>query len=81
MAAADDPASKLTPAQRKRLRESRPYIAVAPKVVKVATDVPLPAVDHRPAGANRPTPSALEALAGRWGLGGALQRLLLTLRR
>lgn len=80
MAAADDPASKVTPAQRKRLLESRPYLAVAPKVVKVATDVPVPAVDHalpiEPA-----DPERLEALADRWGLGGALQRLLLTLHR
>ncbi|NED76318.1 5'-3' exonuclease, partial [Streptomyces sp. SID9944] len=44
LAAVDDPKAKLTPAQRKRLDEARPYLAVAPKVVRVAADVPLPEV-------------------------------------
>lgn len=78
MAALDDPKAKLTPSQRKRLDESRPYVAVAPKVVRVADDVPLPDVDptlpHTPR-----DPEAVEALAARWGLGGSLQRLLTTL--
>jgi 5'-3' exonuclease len=78
IAAVDDPRTALTPSQRRRLDESRPYLAVAPKVVKVADDVPLPAVDtllpHAPA-----DPAAVEALAARWGLGGSLQRLLTTL--
>lgn len=80
MAAADDPTSKVTPVQRKRLLEARPYLAVAPKVVKVATDVPVPEVDHT-LPAEPADPERLEALAGQWGLGGALQRLLLTLGR
>lgn len=42
MAAVDDPAAKLTPSQRKRLDESRDYVAVAPTVVRVASDVALP---------------------------------------
>ncbi|MFJ4787939.1 5'-3' exonuclease H3TH domain-containing protein [Streptomyces sp. NPDC088794] len=78
MAAVDDPKAKLTPSQRKRLDESRPYVAVAPTVVKVADDVPLPAVDtalpHTPR-----DPAALDELAARWGLGGSLHRLLVTL--
>ncbi|MEU5420266.1 5'-3' exonuclease [Streptomyces sp. NPDC001407] len=78
MAAADDPAAKLTPTQRKRLLEARPYLAVAPKVVRVASDVPLAPFD-----AALPTeprdPMALEALAEQWGLGGSLQRLLTVL--
>ncbi|WP_454337677.1 5'-3' exonuclease [Streptomyces glaucescens] len=77
-AAADDPGARLTPTQRKRLTEARPYLAVAPKVVRVATDVPLPHVDttlpHTPH-----DPASLDALAERWGLGGSLQRLLGTL--
>jgi 5'-3' exonuclease len=75
MAAAEDPGSGITPAQRKRLAEARPYLAVAPKVVRVAGDVALPEFDAAlPA---RPRdPQALEALAERWGLGGSLQRLL-----
>ncbi|SCK54241.1 5'-3' exonuclease [Streptomyces sp. WMMB 322] len=75
IAAAEDPGSAITPAQRKRLSEARPYLAVAPKVVRVAGDVALPEFD-----ASVPTrpraPQALDALAERWGLGGSLERLL-----
>ncbi|MER5221527.1 5'-3' exonuclease [Streptomyces flaveus] len=78
MAAVDDPKAKLTPSQRKRLDEARPYVAVAPKVVKVADDVPLPVVDTALPSAPR-DPAALKELAARWGLGGSLQRLLVTL--
>ncbi|MGW5231387.1 5'-3' exonuclease [Streptomyces nodosus] len=80
MAAVDDPASKLSPAQRKRLDAARPYVAVAPRVVRVAADVPLPAVDPALPRAPR-DPAALDALTARWGLGGSLERLLGTLRR
>ncbi|MEU0131293.1 MULTISPECIES: 5'-3' exonuclease [unclassified Streptomyces] len=79
MAAVDDPAARLTPSQRKRLDEARDYVAVAPKVVRVAGDVPLPVFDA--AIPREPLdPAALEDLATRWGLGGSLQRLLLTLQ-
>ncbi|GGZ93325.1 5'-3' exonuclease [Streptomyces echinoruber] len=78
LAAVDDPGSKLTPAQRRRLTEARPYLAVAPKVVRVAGDVPLPDVDTALPRAPR-DPAALEALTERWGLGGSLRRLLATL--
>nr|WP_030782969.1 5'-3' exonuclease [Streptomyces sp. NRRL S-920] len=79
MAAVDDPKSKLTPSQRKRLDESRAYVAVAPKVVRVAGDVPLPEVDVALPREPR-DPVALEELAERWNLGGSLQRLLSTLQ-
>ncbi|MCQ8773959.1 5'-3' exonuclease [Streptomyces telluris] len=75
LAAVDDPAAKLTPAQRTRLTEAKPYLAVAPKVVRVAADVPLAPFD--PALPAEPRdPETLDALAERWGLGGSLQRLL-----
>jgi 5'-3' exonuclease len=78
MAAVDDPRSKLTPTQRKRLDGARAYVAVAPDVVLVAKDVPVPDV-----GTALPVeprdPELLDALASRWGLGGSLQRLLSTL--
>ncbi|MFD0419226.1 5'-3' exonuclease H3TH domain-containing protein [Streptomyces sp. NPDC127108] len=80
MAAVDDPRSKLTPSQRKRLDESRAYVAVAPKVVRVASDVPLPDVDLALPREPR-DPAALEELAARWGLGGAVHRLLSVLPR
>lgn len=79
MAAVDDPRSKLTPSQRKRLDESRAYVAVAPTVVRVAGDVPLPDVDLALPGEPR-DPAALDELAARWNLGGALKRLLTTLQ-
>ncbi|GHG67629.1 5'-3' exonuclease [Streptomyces griseocarneus] len=75
MAAVDDPAAKISPAQRRRLDESRPYLAVAPKVVRVASDVPLAPFDAALPAAPR-DPAGLEELAARWGLGGSLQRLL-----
>ncbi|MFJ5532246.1 5'-3' exonuclease H3TH domain-containing protein [Streptomyces sp. NPDC093261] len=78
MAAVDEPTSGLTPAQRRRLDEARPYVAVAPRVVRVAGDVPLPEVVTALPRAPR-HPAALDALAARWGLGGSLQRLLTTL--
>ena len=78
MAAVEDPKAKLTPSQRKRLDEARPYLAVAPTVVRVAGDVPLP--DVPTALPRSPRDGAtLEGLAERWGLGGSLQRLLATL--
>lgn len=79
-AALDDPAAGLTPAQRRRLDAARDYLAVAPKVVRVADDVPLPPFD--PALPTAPKdPEALGTLAERWGLGGSLQRLLAALSR
>ncbi|WP_030381927.1 MULTISPECIES: 5'-3' exonuclease [unclassified Streptomyces] len=78
LAAAGDPKAKLTPAQRRRITEALPYLEVAPTVVKVADDVPLPEV--APALPRAPRdPELLDALAARWNLGGSLQRLLTTL--
>ncbi|MFE1320886.1 5'-3' exonuclease H3TH domain-containing protein [Kitasatospora phosalacinea] len=77
-AAAADPLSKLTPARRKNILEGAPYLDVAPTVVRVATDVPLP--DFDPALPKEPLdPMALEELSARWGLGTSLTRLLETL--
>lgn len=44
-AAAADPFAKLTPARRKNLLEGAAYLDVAPTVVRVATDLPLPDFD------------------------------------
>ena len=78
MAAVGDPAAKLTPTQRKRLDGARDYLAVAPKVVRVAEDVPLP--EFGPALPAAPhDPAALRSLDERWGLGGSLQRVLTVL--
>ncbi len=78
-AAAADPFSKLTPARRRNIVAAGPYLDVAPKVVRVATDVPLPAFD--PALPAEPAdPALVGRLAERWGLGGSLSRLLTALR-
>ncbi|MEU3545783.1 5'-3' exonuclease [Streptomyces longwoodensis] len=78
MAAVDDPRSKLTLAQRTRLAQARPYVEVAPKVVRVADDVPLPPVETALPRTPR-DPEAVAELGARWGLGGSLHRLLGTL--
>lgn len=73
--AAADPTSKVTPAQRRRILEAADYLAVAPRVVRVASDVPLsdfdPTLPRSPRDAEE-----LAALEERWGLGGSLRRLL-----
>ncbi len=77
-AAATDPFSKLTPARRKNLLDAAPYLDVAPTVVHVATDVPLP--DFDPTLPKEPLdPMTLDDLSARWGLGTSLTRLLDTL--
>lgn len=78
LAALDDPAAPFGPAQRRRLAESRPYLDVAQRVVRVATDVPLPRHDAGLPRAPR-QPRVLQELNARWGLGGPLRRLLDTL--
>ncbi|MEU9863417.1 5'-3' exonuclease [Streptomyces sp. NPDC047971] len=79
-AAAVDRTSKLTPAKRRGIVEAAAYLDVAPKVVEVAGDVPLP--DFDPALPSEPRdPEVLAALVARWGLGGAVGRLLPVLAR
>jgi 5'-3' exonuclease len=60
---------------RAKLSASRDYLAVAPRVVAVAADVPLPSYDDKiPA---RPRdPDRLVALSERWGLDSPLNRVL-----
>ncbi|MDT0269957.1 5'-3' exonuclease [Streptomyces sp. DSM 44915] len=78
VAALADPTSGLTPAQHRRLSESLDYLAVAPQVVRVVTDLPLPVRDATLPATPR-DPAALAALDERWGLGGSLNRLLTAL--
>lgn len=78
LAAVDDPQSALAPGMRRLLAAGRDYLDVAPGVVQVATDLPLPdfdgAVPARPA-----EPETLVALADRWNLDASLNRLLAAL--
>jgi 5'-3' exonuclease len=79
-AAAADPMSALTPARRRNILAAAQYLDVAPTVVRVAADVPLPEVSLALPAAPR-DPAALAALDERWGLGGSLQRVLAVLSR
>lgn len=65
----------LTATQLRRLTEAKAYLDVAPGVVRVARDAPVPEVDDRlpvtPA-----DPEGLVVLAERWGLAGSVRRLV-----
>ena len=65
---------ELTSGQRAKLSAARDYLRVAPEVVQVARDVPIPATDLTLPVKPR-DPEALAALAGRYGLGSPLGRL------
>ncbi|SOB85020.1 5'-3' exonuclease [Streptomyces sp. 1331.2] len=74
-AAALDLGSRLTPARRRNIVEGAGYLDVAPTVVRVAVDAPLPAFD--PALPREPLdPMTLEHLSTRWGLGTSLERVI-----
>ncbi|MBT2442276.1 5'-3' exonuclease [Streptomyces sp. ISL-36] len=79
-AAAVDRTSKLTPAKRRGIVEAAEYLDVAPTVVRVAGDVPLPDFDATLPREPR-DPEMVAALVKRWGLGGAVGRLLPVLER
>lgn len=64
----------LTAGQRARLSAARDYLRVAPGVVQVARDAPLPEVDVALPSKPR-DPEALAALSERYGLSGPLERL------
>jgi 5'-3' exonuclease len=73
--AAADPASRLTPAVRRRITEAADYLAAAPAVVAVARDVPVDltrtVLPRTPA-----DPAALARLAERYNLSGPVDRLV-----
>ncbi|SIR59566.1 5'-3' exonuclease [Micromonospora avicenniae] len=75
LTALDDPRSGFAPGLRTKLEAARDYLAVAPKVVRVALDVPLPelptALPSAPA-----DPDTLLELARQWNLAGSTRRLV-----
>jgi hypothetical protein len=75
LAALDDPAAGFAPGLRTKLVAAREYLAIAPQVVRVALDVPLPElVTELP---SAPVdPDRLLALAEKWNLGGSCRRLV-----
>jgi len=66
---------ELAPAVTRRLGEAAEYLGPARRVVAVATDVPLPAIDLTLPAAP-PDPAAFAELAASLGLGGSADRLL-----
>ncbi len=75
MAAAEDPASGLSPTVRRKIKEASGYLAVAPGVVGVVCDLAVPALESALPTAPR-DPEALLVLADRWNLTSPLNRLL-----
>jgi 5'-3' exonuclease len=70
-----DPSAGFAPGLRAKLAAATSYLAVAPTVVRVALDVPLPAL--APALPTAPRdPERLMELAGQWGVAGAVRRLV-----
>lgn len=79
IAAAADPGTALAPGVRAKLLAAADYLAVAPTVVNVVRDLPLPPVDaglHPLDAARR---DAATAFAARWGLDSAMARVLAAL--
>jgi 5'-3' exonuclease len=75
LAALDDPSAGFAPGLRTKLLGAGDYLAVAPKVVRVAPDAPLP--PFTPALPAVPVDAeALMALAQRWNLAGSCRRLV-----
>lgn len=77
-AAARDGAPGLTPTQRSKILAAADYLDVAPVVVQVARDAPVPDLDdtlpQEPA-----DPETLDALAERWGIRSSVDRVLAAL--
>jgi len=75
VAALDDPSAGFAPGLRAKLVAGRDYLAAAPKVVRVAQDVPVPpvggALPCAPADAER-----VMALAERWNVAGSMRRVV-----
>jgi 5'-3' exonuclease len=69
-----DEGGDLTAGQRAKLSAARDYLRVAPAVVQVARDVPVPELDLALPGRTR-DPGALAALVERYGLDGPMGRL------
>jgi 5'-3' exonuclease len=73
-----DPRSGISPTVRRRLAAASDYLSVAPAVVRVARDVPVPDLDTRLPKHPR-DPDTLVALSDRWNLDGPLNRVLAAL--
>jgi 5'-3' exonuclease len=77
IAAASDPTSAMSAGQRTKFAAAVDYLAVAPRVVQVVRDLPLPRVDAR---IGIPDEAAAERLAAEWGLASSMERAITALR-
>jgi 5'-3' exonuclease len=78
LAAVADPGSGISPTVRRRLAAASDYLSVAPAVVRVARDVPVPDLVTRLPKQPR-DPDTLVGLSDRWNLDGPLNRVLAAL--
>jgi 5'-3' exonuclease len=74
-AALGDPEAGFAPGLRTKLAAAAEYLRVAPEVVRVARDIPLPALSTNVPTAPR-EPEKLIELAQAWGVAGAVRRLV-----
>jgi hypothetical protein len=81
LAAVDDPGSELSPGLRAKLTSARDYLAVAPGVVRVVRDLPVPRDVELTVPRSPVDPQAVVDLARRWGLDTPLARLVDALSR
>ena len=80
IAAASEPSTKVSPSVRSKLGKAIDYLAVAPTVVAVASDLELPVtVDDLALPTEPASPAAFTALVDRYGLGGSAERVVKSL--
>jgi len=76
VAAVDDPTdTRLSQGVRLKLAAAKDYLAAAPQVVRVAVDAPVKQSGSDELPTTPEDPDALAALAERWGIGSAINRL------
>lgn len=78
VAAANDDTSGMAPSLRAKIQQAADYLAAARAVVRVATDVDLPDVDHA-LPRELVDPVGWKRLVDQWRLGGSADRLVATL--
>ena len=74
-AAAAEPVAELATGLRRKILDASAYLDVAPKVVRVVEDVPLPHLEYALPKAPQDADRVLE-LAGEWNLAGSCRRLV-----
>lgn len=83
LAAVDDPASDMTPAQRTKFRDAREYLTAASRVVSLVRDAPLDEFNNRviARSVGNVDDNALSQWVEEYGLAGSMQRASEAIRR